>query len=655
MFDELDLDVVPDVKGALARDDKGAAVKAWATYLRARSHTPWIQPVGDVPPEEVARITARADCIVRGEMEEQAIEHTFVNGDIDWFYNPTRVNDDLAVNNEWQWQLNRMGFWQILGTAYRATGNEVYAQTWVTHLRSWAKQCPRPDDHGNYAESSWRTIESGIRMAGSWPRAFRDFLQSSAFTDEDVVLYVHLCIEHAKHLRTHHRQAGNWLTMEMAGLYSVGAIFPELKAAKEWRSYAAELSYRELDTQFTPDGAQVELSPGYHWVALRNILTVPRVAKVAGFEDELPSDFLSHAEKAFEYTLLMRTPDGSTPRTNDTPNTQDISEVLQVGAELFPDRKDFVWGATKGVQGESPAQTSVGFDYAGYYVMRSGWDAEANMLCFDAGPAGLAHIHQDKLNVMLWAFGRELLLDTGGGPYEQSKWRRYGLSSFSHNTVIVDGLGQKRERGFASEPLDDVTWVSTDDYDYAVGVFDEFYEEKQPAIHKRHVLFVKPDIFVVWDVLTPKDDLAHHYQARWHVTTPQTKKEGQTVITADEGQPNLAIVPLLDDATVQVVSAQEEPELLGWWIRKRVQPSVIPAATILHDCEGVGEQHFMTLLLPLQTDQTNPVLGVRQVGQLEVAVDLADGRLLRCVGQDAGLCVTEVLADGLVGREVRTG
>jgi len=654
MFEQLDLDGVPEVKEALAQGDRKAAVRAWATYLRGRAYAPWSDRLR-VPESEVSQITEQADRIVVGEMEQQAIDHTFDGGDIDWFYNPTQVRDDLAVNNEWQWQLNRMGFWEVLGEAYLATGHEVYAETWVKHLRSWAGQCPRPDDHGNYAQSCWRTIESGIRMAGSWPRAFCCFLQSPSFTDDDVVLYVTLCIEHAIHLRTHHRPAGNWLTMEMAGLYSIGAMFPELKEARNWRVYAAAHAYRELDTQFTPDGAQVELSPGYHWVALRNILAIPQVAKAAQFEGELPADFLARAEKAFEYLLLMRTPDGSSPRTNDTPNTQDVASVLAVGAELFPERKDFLWGATNGDAGQVPDGTSVGFDYAGYYVMRSGWEDDANMLCFDAGPAGLAHIHQDKLNVMMWAFGREVLLDTGGGPYEKSKWRTYGLSTYAHNTVLVDGLPQKRERGFTSAPLTDVTWVTNDVYDYAVGVYDELYDETALATHKRHVLFVKPDIFLVWDVLTPKDGAAHTYQARWHVTTPKTKTDGAAVVTADDGQPNLAIVPLLDGVDAEVVSAQEEPELLGWWIRKRVQPSVIPASTILHNRSGDGVQHFMTLLLPLQADSSHPIARVRQVGDCEVAIEMKDGRLLRCVGTNACLCVTEVLADGTVGREVKAG
>ncbi|MBT5831741.1 MAG: heparinase, partial [Candidatus Latescibacteria bacterium] len=110
-------------------------------------------------------------------------------------------------------------------------------------------------------------------------------------------------------------------------------------------------------------------------------------------------------------------------------------------------------------------------------------------------------------------------------------WRTYGLSTYSHNTVLVDGLPQNRERGFASEPLTDVTWVTSENYDYAIGVYDELYGESASVTHKRHVLFVKPDIFLVWDVLTSKDHASHNYQARWHVTTPNTAVDGAGIMS----------------------------------------------------------------------------------------------------------------------------
>ena len=148
------------------------------------------------------------------------------------------------------WAEIRMSFWPNLGRTYQATHDEQYAVTFAKHLRSWSEQCPRPADSGNVPESCWRTIESGIRMARSWPETYHLFLDSPSFTDSDILLYLKLCIEHGRHLRTHHRERGNWLAMEMAGLYTIGAVFPELREAAAWRHYAIDKAYAELNIQF---------------------------------------------------------------------------------------------------------------------------------------------------------------------------------------------------------------------------------------------------------------------------------------------------------------------------------------------------------------------------------------------------------------------
>jgi len=648
-----------NARSAVERGDLVSAAAALAGYFRGRTSVPWeagsrVQ-AGDGPSGLDA-----ADRIVAGVMDQQTTVHTFPGGRIDWLYNPTRERDDLAVNNEWQWQLNRMGFWRVLGRAYGETGDEKYAGAFADHLRSWAQQCPRPDDSGNYATSAWRTIESGIRMAGSWPDAYHCFLQSPSLTDDDICLYLWLCLEHGRHLRKHHRTGNNWLTMEMAGLYTIGAVFPELNDAQVWRDYAASTLYAELEGQFTPDGAQAELSTGYHWVSLGNILRIPRVARVVGRMDEIPEDYLSRAEKGFDYLLLLTTPDRSTPRVNDTPNTQDVARIMETAVELFPNRPDFLWAATDGREGTPPSVVSHAFPYAGYCVMRSGWETDANMLCFDVGPAGIAHIHQDKLNVMLWSFGRELLLDTGGGPYEQSKWRRYGVDTHSHNTVMVDRQPQRRDKGCASEPLADVRWQSSDLLDFASGVYADRYGEVSPATHTRRVVYLKPDVFLVSDTLVPADDAEHTYEARWHLTTPNTALDPSGgVVTVDEDVPNLALVPLLcDGLDIRVVSSQEDPELLGWWIRKRVQPVAVPAATVLHRKQGHGPQQFLTLLLPLRPGKPNPVTSVHASSSHSAETRFLDGSTLRIEVEpdpSGGISLHEALPSGLPGRRGSVG
>ena len=53
--------------------------------------------------------------------------------------------------------------------------------------------------------------------------------------------------------------------------------------------------------------------------------------------------------------------------------------------------------------------------------MRSGWETNANYLMCDAGPVGYRHAHQDKLNLVVWAYGRQILFDSPQ-PGESDDW-----------------------------------------------------------------------------------------------------------------------------------------------------------------------------------------------------------------------------------------
>jgi hypothetical protein len=645
------------VQAAATAKDWAAATAALASYYRARTRVPWY-----FDPHRIDRNTRyskdAAEDTVAGRVTVITIPHQFPDGEIDWFYNPTIARDDLPRNHEWQWQLGRMGYWGNLGRAYWGTGDERYAQTFVRHLRSWARNCLRPGDSGNGAGSAWRTIECGIRMGYSWPEAWHRFLLSPSFTDADMALYLKVSYEHALHL-VKHRTTGNWLTMEMSGLYTIGAVFPEFRDAAAWRKLAADMLYQELETQFLPDGAQIELTTGYHQVALGNVLKIPRTAKLVGRLDELPDDYVTRAERAFGFNLKMMTPDRDLPHTNDAWHVS-VSGSLREGFSLFPHRTDFQWIATDGEQGSAPEFVSVLLPYAGFAVMRSGWGTDANYLVFDGGPLGYGHYHQDKLQVILHAYGREMLYDGGGGNYESSKWRRYSTDTFSHSTVLVDGLPQRRGSrnrwdNVAKEPLP-IVWRSGDTFDYAAASYEESYgePENRPASHRREVLFLKPDVFLVVDRLVPNDDREHRYEARWQVESTSLRPTGSPggFASADEGQPNLAIVPLAPTAVeAEAVSAREEPELLGWLVRKNGHHE--HTTTVRHRCAGQGPKELVTLLLPLRPDATCPVRAVRSEGG-DLVADCGDRELHVRVRPD-GLDVRELAADGSLLRVARVG
>ncbi|HNT88926.1 MAG TPA: alginate lyase family protein, partial [Candidatus Hydrogenedentes bacterium] len=523
MFDAFDLarEGMEQVRAAAEAGDHAVARRALAEYMRTRRAKTWFFSPHDAD-RQVRYNKDRADKAVEGEVEVSRVTHQFPGGKMDWAFNATDKRKDMAYNPEWQWQLGRMAFWSDLGDAYWATGDEKYAKAFVEQMRGWVRDCPMPATVQNGRKSSWRTIECGIRMANAWPRALHRFLLSPHFTDDAIIEYIKSSIEHGRYLDMYPSRLGNWLALETQGLYTIGVVFPELKDAKKWRATGVERMVGVLRDQLLPDGWQYEIATGYSQMTVGLTLNVYRRAHEFGYADELPPDYAEAMEKSYNMTLYFAAPDRRQPAVNDA-GLGNAQRTLAAITDLFPHRQDFLWLATDGAQGSPPEHTSYAFDHAGYFCMRSSWNRQANYLMLDAGPLGMAHVHQDKLNLSLWVWGRYMLLDNGGYTYDESKWRRYGVSAYSHNTVLVDGLGQERDRmlhrKLTLEGPVDARWETTDAYDFASGYYDEGYGkvDNNIAKHTRRVLFVKPDLFVVSDTLESRDGQPHEYAARWHM------------------------------------------------------------------------------------------------------------------------------------------
>jgi hypothetical protein len=665
LFDALDLtgDALKPVREAVAKGDYAAAQHAWAGYLRQRA-LPWNFDYR-TPARKADFHNAIAERAVNGTLAGGNNVETLASwpdNNIDWFHNETKIHGPLDY--EWQWQLCRMGFWTDMATAYRATGDERYPQAWAKQLASFVAECPVPAAAANDANSAWRTIDTGIRMFGSWPNAFFSFLPSPSVTDADLALYAVSCLEHGRYLRQF-ETTGNWLTMEMNGLYTVGSVFPEFKETKDWRAFAAKKLYEQEAVQFLPDGAQFELTTGYHNVALSNFAGLARTAKLMGRLDELAPGYVDRLEKAYAYDLYLMTPNRSLPMFNDSGHAN-VPAELKPALDFFPHRADFQWVVTDGKEGAPPATTSHYFDWAGFAAMRSGWGTEANYAAFRVGSIGYGHCHQDKLELLIWAYGKEVLYSSGGGgSYEMSKWRTYAVSTFDHNCLLVDGLPQLRQTtdrvaNIPTAPVD-ARWQSTPAYDFASGVYRDGYGtvDNRLATQTRRVLFVKPDLFVVADTVVPHDQAAHTYQARWQLRPAQTHQDPVTgeVTTLAPNQPNLAVVPLSPQGlVVKAISAQTEPELMGWDLIP-IHPRHVPATTVTHTKNGAGVQQFLTLFIPIRTGAAEPIKSVTPKGDTSALVILADGRTLAISASldPAGpLSLVETLAGGAPGRHVTT-
>ncbi len=603
-----------DVIALRDRADTSASLAALAVFVRAKEEP---ADFGQRAKRDPRADTSAAEKVLEHRFVVVGIPHTF-GRDIDWGFNPTTVpGSKYERDHEWTWQLNRHGAWVSLALAYQATGDERFAREFDVQFSDWVGDCPVPADGANQRPySKWRTIEAGIRMSWTWPSIFTIFRRSPSVRDQTLIVMVKSMIEHGRYLHRY-PTSGNWVTMEMNGLYHAGVLLDFVREARDWREFAASRLLAELDAQVYPDGAQIELTPGYHNVALRSFLGPVEVA--GAYHYDLPDGYLAKLERMFAYNMWVMRPDRSAPRWNDSWHV-DVPGTLMKGLSLFPHRKDFQWIATDGREGTPPDHTSHLFPYAGQVAMRSGWQRDALFLGFEVGPFGYGHQHEDKLGIVIFAYGKELLVEAGSYAYDASKWRRYVLSSYAHNVVLVDGQGQARrglprEQYVSNQPLD-AAFQSNERCDYARGVYEQGFGRREdcPARHVREVAFLKQaQLFVVRDTLEPLDGKAHSYQALFHLDAEEVNvdTEGGIVETRDPQVANLRIVPLSGEGLkTRIVRGQESPVVQGWLPKSHGIRGVRPIPTVEYERRSAEPVCFVTVFQPLRGGSEDRVSAV---------------------------------------------
>ena len=540
---------------------------------------------------------------VEGRVTVVNIPWEFSDGEIDYYFNPTLENG--PVNHEWLYQLNRQYFWYDSSAAYRDTGDELYAKAFCTQMRKWIAQT-KLTDPWNCPGSAWRTIECGLRLSHSWPIAFDAFKRSENFDDVTLLLMIASMHRQAVHLAEHPKR-GNWLMIESGGLYTFSAIFSELADSEKHRRLAAERLIRETAGQILPDGMQYELSPDYHSVVHNNATALVEIAREFGYCDDVPESHKKLIHNSAMAAIKLATPSFTQPRTNDC-FTLHTTHYTKSAERVLGKTPEFSFVNTSRKEGAPPVgdTASALLPYSGFAVMRSDWSADATYLCFDVGPLGLAHIHQDMLNLHLYKGDCELIFDDGGGQYEISDVRTYARSAYGHNTVTVDGLGQERTEPKIYESPVDVGWITNEVFDYAKATYCGGFgtPDNEIASHTREIRFCKPDLFCVSDTLSSKDGKPHDYEILFHLDTTSVRpitEYKNAYISELGGKYEVAIIPL-DSTDFEVSSSavcgRSEPTVRGWFNGRNAE-NCHPATTISRKASGAKGFRFNTLLIPV--------------------------------------------------------
>ncbi len=464
--------------------------------------------------------------------------------DFNWTYNPVSKSDP-GFTQEWTWcVISRTQFWEHLAKAYWNTLDEKYAAEWGAELTDFARKNNRFNKLAPGEPSLWRTLDASERMNESWPYAYSHFVNSPAFTPEAQWIYLRMMLEHGDLLRKtleDRNRKGNWVTSECFGLYTIGALFPELKQAKDWRTFALNRLLEEVNCTVPPDGYEAELSPGYHYFSLSSLVGPMKLAKLN--QMEIPEALRAKILAMYKGPAILMDQGGTVPATNDSCPINVVG-LAKRGLQLLGNDPVLNWIASGGKEGAA-LPTSTMLPYAGFYAMRGGWNLDDTYLFFRAGPAGMGHEHEDMLEIVLRAWNKTLLFDAGNYCYDHSDWRRYAIGTASHSTIIVDGKWQ--HRGVLAPPWTEPVrnpWYATPLFDYVSGCYDGGYQtsiynpkiqgspqtwmgEKDYSVyHTRRILFLKPYYALLIDTLDGTG--THRYDAHFHLDAPSAKLDQDT-------------------------------------------------------------------------------------------------------------------------------
>ncbi len=532
---------------------------------------------------------AEADTILKNVFTIQTVKGQvpyLENGHRDWYYKGP--NND----REWPWLSNRHSqISQVLAT-YFETGNPKYAEYIDLFLRDFIiASWPYPG--GKSSTSVWRGLEVAARIK-VWSHIFYGLIDSEFLSPATQLLMLSSLPDHAHYNRHFHAQ-GNWLTMEISALATVATNFPEYKKSGEWLEYSIQTMTESLKEQVYPDGVQTELTSHYHRVALSNFNLFYEICNRAG--KSLSDYYVNQLEKMRDYVACTMRPNGTGVLNND--GDLDYTRPEIEGAAKKYNRPDWEYIASNGESGIVPETgPSFIFPWAGQLISRSGYDADAQWSFFDIGPWGAGHQHNDKLHLSVSTFGRDLLVDGGRFAYTGAvadKFRRYATSSKSHNVILIDGKGQAPGPRRAEKPLSEKYYRITDEYDYAMGAFDDFIDLKGECKHTRRLFYVRGDMWVVIDEI--KTDRPREIETLWHWHPDcNVKVEGENVFTDNE-RGNLQIIPVGNqDWKITFIKGQEQPEIQGWYSKEynTYQPNVAS----VYSTQIKGDSKFIWVLFP---------------------------------------------------------
>ncbi len=362
-----------------------------------------------------------------------------------------------------------------LALTYALSGEVKYAQKAKEMLLNYAELYPSYAMQALNGRLYYQSLDEAVQMI-QLVQAY-DLIEPSGLLNaaDKYNVEQNLFAPSAKTLQGYDVGKSNWQTWHNAAIGAVGAALED-KTLMDFSVTGKSGFNFQMANSVLSDGFWYEGAIGYHFYAQSALFFHAQALKNMGYDLFASPNF----KKTFDVTIQYAFPDLGIINSNDSgkypTNLGAPGRVVPMDYEgvyaqyndavystllstLYNDKERARGGfivpgnASSGIVGEQAVfygksviptggtlpSESMNFTGLGHSVLRAGTGNEQLYALVDYGVHGGYHGHPDKLHLEVFGKGERLAPDLGIPPYSNSMYTSYYKTTFSHNTVMVDG------------------------------------------------------------------------------------------------------------------------------------------------------------------------------------------------------------------------
>lgn len=550
----------------------------------------------------------------------------------DWHANPF-TGQRIAAEQHWSqisdfgsgdikviWEPSRFGFTYALVRAYWRTGDEQYAELFWQLLEDW--RAHNPPQLG----PNWKCGQETSLRVMAWCFGMYGFLHAAASSATRVATLAQMVAVSGQRIAANLSyalsQRNNHGISEGLGLWTIGALFPELRGAAEWRAKGRDVLEALGRELIYDDGAFIQHSLNYHRLMAHDYIWAIGLGDC--LHDPLSDELRAQVGRAAELLYQLQDEssglvpnyghnDGALVLPLDNCDYSDFRPVIQATRYLATGKRTYGPGAwdesllwmfgAKALAAplDAPARIDLQATTGGYYTMRAAHSfafVRAAILRDRPGQADMLHTD------IFWR-GQPITLDPGTYSYNApAPWNNELAHTRYHNTVTVDDCDQMDQIGkFLWSP-----WLTSKVYPQRQlpggtitvweGEHDGYRRLNAPARHRRCILHLGDDRWLVLDALASSE--VHRYRLHWlFADLPHLwdASAGRLELNTGAGAYHIHVGASL--ATRQTLISADEHSPCGWWSPYYYTRK--PALSL--DCSAEARaMMFWTIFSPLQEE-----------------------------------------------------